>query len=171
MSDETRSVARHAETLLFELSQLITTGPYTVRLVHRFHEIGTECRAGEEVWAAYLAFRGRENLLRLPLALRLALDYLARTRHVPQSAAQIAAGLRRLPFYRKHGSNSGIISRRKFSRSSIKEYVKRLRTAFAIAGRECSIALDGHKILASRVTVGNQVLYQLCSRVEWLHID
>jgi len=66
---------------------------------------GMECHTGEEVTAVCLVHRGREILVPLTLALRLLFDYLARHRHIPQSAAQAVAGMRATCFYVNHGAN------------------------------------------------------------------
>jgi len=170
MSEDLRSVARASETLLLELRDVRQNGPL-IRIVHRFHKPGTGCMAGEEIWAVLLVFRKRESPLNLSLALRLLLDYLGRTRHIPQSATQIAAGLSRTEFYRKHGLNAGTVASRKFSRSVIKEYIKRIRQALSLALRETTVGLDSERVLVSRPTVGNEALYQLRARVEWVHVD
>jgi hypothetical protein len=170
MSDDLRRIARNAEVVLLELRELAQGGP-VIRIAHRFHRLGTDCQAGEEVWAVYLVFRVRELPLRMTLAIRLLIDYLARTRHVPQSATQIAAGMRESIFYRCHGGNGGTVSQRSFSRSAIKEYVKRARKSLDITFREAKIQLDSRRVLVSRNTVGKEKLYQLRARIEWLHLD
>jgi hypothetical protein len=170
MSDDLRIVARRAATLLLELAELSQAGPQ-IRIVHRFHKPETECQAGEEVWAVHLVSRGPDIVLPLSLAVQLLLDYLARTRHVPQSATQIMAGLRTSNFYRRHGANSGTISRRRFVRSAIKEYVKRIRNALDIAFGDAALPLDSKRVLISKDTVGNETHYQLRARIEWMHID
>jgi hypothetical protein len=171
MWNDMRPVARDAELLLTELSGLVQAGPQ-IQIVHRFHRPETECQAGEEILAAYLIIRGRQMHLPLSLAVRLLLDYLARTRHIPQSGSHIAAGMRASRFYRRHGMNSGEISHRKISRSAIKEYAKRIRKALDVAFREkAGLPLDSKRILVSKETVGNETHYQLRARVEWLHID
>jgi len=170
MSDSFRSIGYQAETALLELADLLQTGP-VLRVYHRFWKPGTECLPGEEVWAISLVHQGREFRLPLTLALRLLLNYLATTRHVPQSATQIAAGIRRSPFCAKHGMNSGICSRRKIARSAIKEYIKRLRTALLVAFREAGLSLDPARVLVSRATAGNEVQYQLVSRIEVVHVS
>lgn len=169
MSGDLQPIVEHVELLLSELAESLQAGP-RIRIVHRFQSAGTICKAGEEVWAILLGYRGREVLLALPLALRLLLNYLAETRHIPQSAAQIVAGLRRSAFYAKHGANSGAPSTRRFSRSGIKEYVKRIRGALQRAFRDVGLDLDPGDVLISKGTVGNEVQYQLRARVEWTHV-
>jgi hypothetical protein len=170
MSENIRDVVRSSETLLLELRELRQRGPL-IRIVHRFRKPETECQAGEEVWGVYLIVRGHETLIRLSLALRLLLEYLARTRHVPQSATQIVAGLHKSQFCRQHSLNSGIIASRRFSRSGIKEYIKRVRKALDIAFCEGRLHLDSKDVLVSKCTVGNEKHYQLRARTEWVHID
>jgi hypothetical protein len=169
MSADLLSIAERAEVLLAELVGLSQRGPL-LRIAHRFQRLGTECQAGEEIWAISVVNRGREALLPLGLALRLVVNYLAETRHIPQSATQIAAGMRRSAFYVKHGMNSGILSKRKISRSAVKEYVKRIRKAFGISFREVALALDPKRVLVSKTTVGNEIHYQLRARIEWVHL-
>ena len=106
----------------------------------------------------------------LSLALRQVVNYLAETRRIPQSATQIAAGMRRSAFYVKHGMNSGIPSRRKISRSAVKEYVKRIRKAFGLSFRKIGLDLDPKRVLVSKTTMGNEVHYQLRARIEWVHL-
>lgn len=170
MSDELRIIAHKAETALLELADLFQNGP-VLKITHRFWKPGTECLCGEEVWAAFLVCHGREFRLPLSLALRLLLNYLAENRHVPQSATQITAGTRCSPFYAKHGANSGVILRRKVTRSAIKEYVKRLRLAFTVAFQEAGLNLDSRRVLISQRTMGNEVQYQLRATIQWAHVS
>ena len=131
---------------------------------------GTLCRSGEEIWGISLGWRERETPLPLSLALRQVLNYLAETRHVPQNASQIAAGMRRSAFYIRHGMNSGMPSRRKISRSAVKEYVKRIRQALALAFCAVGLHLDPNRVLVSKTTLGNEIHYQLRARIEWVHL-
>jgi hypothetical protein len=170
MCDKFEIIAERAEVLLTELAELVQAGP-TLRFVHRFQLPWTTCAAGEEIWAVFIIHRGREIPLPLSLALRLVLNYLAETRHIPQSATQIAAGMHRSAFYVKHGMNSGVPSRRRISRSAVKEYVKRLRSAIRIACRYAALDFDPGEVLVSRRTVGNEIRYQLRAAVQWVHIN
>jgi hypothetical protein len=143
-----------------------------LRILHRFSEEGTLfCSPGEEIWAVVLVTQDKEIPLKLGLALRLVADYLARTRHIPQSATQIAAGLRYSAFHLKHGHRGGISQRRKISRSFVREYVKRLRQALEIAFLEAGVAIDARRILLSHATTGTEILYQLKAVIEWVHIE
>lgn len=76
----------------------------------------------------------------------------------------------RAAFYVKHGMNSGIPSRRKISRSAVKEYVKRIRKAFGLSFRDIGLDLDPKRVLVSKTTVGNEIHYQLRARIEWVHL-
>jgi hypothetical protein len=168
MFTDFRPVADKAELLLLELGDLIQSGP-RFRIVHRFRKPGTECAPGEEVTAVYFIYRGREIRVPLSTALLLLFDYSARNRHLPLNATQIAAGMRVSPFYRKHGLNSGVLSLRKMSRSSVKEYVEEIRKALALAFREASLAIDPKRVLVSEKVVGKGVQYRLRATVEWTH--
>ncbi len=169
MFDDLQPIAEGTEVLLTELSGLLQQGP-CFRIVHRFHKPGTDCQVGEEIWMICLMQMGRDIHMPLSLALRQVVNYLAETRHVPQSATQIAAGMRRSAFYAKHGMNSGVPSKRKISRSAIKEYVKRIRRALALSFREAGLHLDPNRVLVSKTTMGNEIHYQLRARIEWVHI-
>ena len=170
MYADLKPIADKAEVLLLELSEMIQNGP-RFRIIHRFRKAGTECHAGEEVAAVHLLHRGRAIPLPLPLALRLVFDYLARHHHMPQSASQITAGMRVSPFYVRHGLNAGVLSRRKISRSSVKEYVKRIRKAMLVAFRESQTTMNPPRVLVSMNTVGNEAQYRMRAVFEWLHID
>lgn len=162
-------VVYKAEFLLLERSVLEQSGP-TLQIVHRFRARGFGCLPGEEVFQVFLLYRGRQILLALPLALRLLINYLAIHRYTAQSATQIAAGMR-THFYQKHGLNSGILSRRKISRTAVKEYVKRIREAFGAAFDEVGLTLRPATVLISLKTLGNEVLYSLRATVKWVHQD
>jgi hypothetical protein len=140
---------------------------------HRFRAPGTECAAGEEVAAVSFVTNQREYFLPLSLTLRLVFDFLARHRHVPLGAAQIAASFRADPFYRKHGSNalnSGALIRR-VSISSVRVYIERIRRAMTLSFREANLRIDPQDVLQSRETVTNAVGYIIRSSVEWVHSD
>jgi len=169
MCGDFRPIAERAELLLAELAWFSQTGP-ELRIVHRFQIPGTNCQAGEEIWAISISHRGQEKVLPLSLALRQVVNYLAETRHIPQSATQIAAGMRRSAFYVKHGMNSGIPSKRRISRSAVKEYVKRIRKAFGLSFCEIGLDLDPKRVLVSKTTMGNEIHYQLRARIEWIHL-
>jgi hypothetical protein len=166
----TYRIADTAEVLLFELHHLLHSGPNI--LIHHAYQLSDHnerCGPGEEIASAYLLHRGRAIFLALPLSLLFVLDSLARSRHIPRSATQIASSIRASEFYRKHGRNSGIASRRKISRSAVKVYVQRIRRALDIALREAGIGLAAEQVLVSKKTVSNQTLYQLHASVSWHH--
>lgn len=170
MSIDLRPVIYKAEALLLERSVLVSSGP-RFRVIHRFRITGTICGAGEEVFAIFLLYRGLEIPVSLPLALRLLFDYLGRHCKVGQSASQIAAGMRASSFYRNHAMNSGELSRRKISRSAVKEYVLRVRRALETVLKQASIPLDSSQVLVSEQTEGNEVLYRLRATVQCQHWD
>jgi hypothetical protein len=170
MSIDLRPVIYKVEALLLERFVLMSSGP-RFRVIHRFRITGTQCAAGEEVFAIFLLYRGQEIPVSLPLALRLLFDYLGRHCHVGQSASQIAAGMRASSFYRNHAMNSGELSRRKISRPAIKEYVLRIRRALDTVLKQASIPLDTSCILVSEQTEGNEVLYRLRAIFQCRHCD
>lgn len=169
MSDELRIITYKVHATLLELADLQQNGPI-LKVVHRFWDVGTECLAGEEVWGVFLMHRGKEFQLPLSLALRLLLNYLGETRHIPQSATQIAAGIRQSDFYSKHGANSGIVSRRRIVRSAVKEYIKRLRLAFGLAFAQAGLNLDPKCVVISHQTMSTEVQYQLRATIQLVHV-
>lgn len=172
MSPDFQHVLRTAELLLLELDRLDHRGP-EFTIVHSFRVAfdGAECQAGEEVSRVLLESRGKQAIVPLALATRLVFDYLARTRHLPQTATQISAGMRRKDFYRNHGLNSGELSVRRICRTAVKEYVKRIREALAVAFQIVALPLDPKRVLVSKATDGNEVQYHLQASIEWLHVD
>jgi len=125
----------------------------------------------EEILGVWL--ESSEIQLRLPLTLRLVLDYLAKHRWVAQSAAQIEAGMRTDPFYLRHGKRSRSSKKmtRRISRSGIKTYVARIRAALQLAFDEAGIDLKVEDILISERTVSNEVGYRLRARVRFVHLQ
>jgi hypothetical protein len=172
MSEGLEPLIEKVDLLLAEFDELVTSGPH-FKIVHRFHEPGTRCLPGEQVGWALLMHRSQEHLLRLPISLLLLFDYFAKNRHRPQSATQIAAGMRADAFYAKHGSNVsiGVRQTRRISRTSVREYVKRLRRALQISFKEAGLRLDPYAVLVSEATESNEIHYRLRATVEWIHID
>jgi hypothetical protein len=172
MNASLRPLIEEIDYLVAERKDLRVRGP-RFKIVHRFRVPGTDCLAGEEIGAVFLVDRGREYSLRLPLALRILFDYMARNGRFPQSARQIELGLRADEFYRRHAANAGdgrALTRR-IPRSAIKVYIKRLHAAIAVALRAARSQLSPDRVLVSHKTVGNEVGYQLKARSEWLHLD
>lgn len=164
------SIADTIEVLLLEQQRIMQAGPH-FRIDHRYRRVGINwlCAPGEEIAAIQLLSRGQAILLALPLSLRLLFEYLAKSRHLPQSATQIAAGIRASSFYRKHGMNSGIVSTRKISRSAIKVYIQRLRKSLVVSFKEAGLPLRPDRVLVSHRTVGNEIVYQLRATISWSH--
>ncbi len=171
-STEPVSVVEKVNVLLAELREIRASGPQ-FRILHRFREPGCDCAPGEEIAAVYLIHQGREFLVPLSLTLRILFDFLARHPHLPQSATQIAAAMYAEPFYRRHGFHASRHAKltRKISRSSVKEFVKRIRQALDCASREAGLCIDPQQVLLSQGTVTNEVVYRLKATTEWIHVD
>lgn len=165
---EVRQILAAVDRSLAELREY-HTGP-SFKIVHRFQSALLDCGPGEEVWLICLVHRGREFPLPLSLSLLLFFDYLARTRHVPQLASQIVAGLEGSEFYRRHGANAGVVQKRRFSRSTVKEYVKRTRQALASVITEADLPIMPDDVLRTECTVANESRYRLKAHVEWVHL-
>jgi hypothetical protein len=172
MNNRFTPVIQEIDVLVAERRGLAAAGPH-FRVLHKFREFEPYCCAGEEVGGVLLVYRSREYMLPLSLALLLLFDYLARNRRLPQSAAQVVAGLRNHPFYARHGMNakSGVKLTRRFSHSSIKVYIERTRQALQAAFDEAGANLNPFAVLISEETEGNMVRYRLKATVEWIHLD
>jgi hypothetical protein len=164
-----RPIADRVDVVALDLSELLQEGPH-VLIDHSYWRSGTVCQTGEEVSNVHLVIRGRTVRLPLALATRLMFDYLAQHRHRPQSAYQIASGMRHSEFYQRHAMNSGRILKRKFAPSCIKEYVQRIRKALKDSFEVANLKIHPSRVLVSETTVGNEVQYRLRARVEWRHI-
>ena len=160
------------DLMMAELRELRSSGP-RFTIVHRFREPGAECLPGEEVAAVFLAHRSARTIVPLPTTLLILFDFLARHSRMPQSASQIAAAMSADPFCCRHGANAprntGLA--RKVSRTSVKEFVKRIRKALDQAFREANLNADALTVLRSESTVSNEVAYRLKATFEWTHLD
>jgi hypothetical protein len=172
MRDSLDPVIDKVDLLLAELRGLRSIGPH-FKIVHRFRESGCLCAPGEEIAAAYLMYRSREFPIPLSVALLLLFDFLAKHSHMPQNASQIVAAIHVDPFYQKHGANAVKQAKlaRRIGRSSVKEFMKRIRRALDLVFRESGLGLDPRTVLVSLETVTNQVGYRLKGTFEWIHID
>jgi len=170
-NDELEAIIEEVDVLVAEMRELNAEGPH-FRILHRFHALGSDCAPGEEVAGVYLVHRGREYFLRLPLALRLLFDYLARHSHLPQSATQIEAGIRAELFYAEHGraaaTEAGNLTR-SIPRSYVRVYIERLRMALKEIFGKSNLRLTGEAVLISQETVMNEVSYRLKATFEWIH--
>lgn len=171
MSANLKCLVEEIDFLLAERRELSARGPH-FRIVHRFRMPGADCTPGEEIFAVSLVHRGHEYHLRLSLALRILVDYLARHSRVPQSARQIELGIRASDFYKWHAANaSGRTVTRGIPRSYVKVYVSRLHRAFSVVFRDAAIGIDPGNVLIRQKTAGNEVGYQLQASWDWVHVD
>ena len=164
-------LTEEVEFLAAERRHLAAVGPH-FRIVHRFSDPGTDCAPGEEVAWALLTQRFQDYQVRLSLSVLLLFDYLARNSRLPQSATQIVAGMKADTFYVRHGANvkTGAKQSRRFNRSAVKEYIKRIRRALQTTFLESGLNVDPFEVLVSEPTDSNQTLYRLKATVEWVHL-
>jgi hypothetical protein len=171
MSNDLHSVLTRVELLFAEKARLSQRGPH-LKVIHRFARNDTgNCAPGEEIFAIIVTSRTDELALPLGANLRLFLDYLCRTRHIPQGASHIAAGIRNSEFCRKHAVNARISMRRKIGRSSVKTYIARVRRALDYAFGKLGIPLQATEVLVSEKTDKRETLYRLHASVEWVHLN
>jgi hypothetical protein len=155
-----------------EHARLAACGPRFV-IVHRFWQPGTICTPGEAVAYICLLHRAEAFSLRLSIGLMLLFDYLARHRHIGQSASLIAAGLNVDPFFQEHGTyaNAHEFLSKGLSRTAVKQQIVRLRAALVSVFREAGLNLDVNRVLISEETEGNEVRYRLKISVTWEHFE
>ena len=166
-------ILNKVDLLVAELAQLRSSGPHFC-ILFRFRMPGSIDRLpGQEVYAVFVLYRGREYQLRLTLAQRIVFDYLANHRRLAQSVRQIELGIRADPFYTFHGKNANgrTVLTRRIPRSSIKEHIRRLLKAIGMAFQEAGIGIDPRNVLLAQKTVGNEVLYRLKATCSWAHTD
>lgn len=171
MSDSFAPILQEVDFLVAERKEIAAAGPH-FKIIHRFHESGTDCCAGEEITSASLVCRSREYVLRLSPKLLMLFDYLARHRHIPQSAAHIVSGMQRSTFYTKHGANARVAVQRsgRLTFRTVKVYIQRLRDAFQIVFGEANLNIDPFLVLVSEATDTNCTLYRLKATAEWVHL-
>jgi hypothetical protein len=159
------------DLLLAEMKLLKSIGPH-FRIGHRFHVADTLCTAGEEIEAVYIVSRRRQYQLRIPLSLRLLVDFLGHHTHMAQSAAQIQAAMAVDPFYVRHGANAtprNAHLRRSLTRSSIRVYIARLRRALGQVFTTAGLSLNPCEVVLSQRTVSNETGYRIRGSFEWVH--
>jgi hypothetical protein len=165
-------ILRALELMKAERSKLSSRGPRFL-ILHRFWQRETNCMPGEVIAEVLLIHHGKKFSVPLSTRLLLVFDYLARHQRLPQSASQIAAGMRLDPFCLRHGANataSRTLSKR-VSRTAVKQQIVRLRAALTSAFREAGMSLDPERVVVSEETAANEVRYFLKAVVEWEHVE
>ncbi|HEV8414598.1 MAG TPA: hypothetical protein VGQ49_13465 [Bryobacteraceae bacterium] len=165
MSDRLSLVVEEVDLLVAEAAWMNARGPHFV-IIHAWHQPGTDCLAGEQVAAVRLVFRGRAFQLGLGTGPLILFDFMARNRWLPQSASQLAAGLNADLFSMRHGSNAPKSRKqaRRFTHTTVKVYVERIREAMALVFREAGANVDPYLVLISEQG------YKLKATVEWIHL-
>jgi hypothetical protein len=171
MRNELEPIIRAVRLLSAERTALSKSGPRFL-IIHRFWQPGTICTPGEAIAEIRLLYRGRKIAVPLSVRLLLLFDYLARHRHFGQNAAQVAAGLTVDPFTLQHGAHAVAksTSKRRISRTAIKQQIMRLRNGIRRALGNAGLTLDVRKILMSETTASNEVCYRLRISAEWEHL-
>lgn len=149
----------------------IESGKLHFRIIHRFRMPGTDCIPGEEIFAVFLLYRGREYQMRLSSALLVIADYLLRHGRYAQTATQISTGIHAGGFYAEHAKNGRRQRIQRIPRSAIREHVKRLKLALSLAFGEANFSFDPENVLQSEESVSNQVLYRWKAIVDVVHLD
>ena len=60
---------------------------------------------------------------------------------------------------------------RRIPRTAIRQYIRRLHKALALAFQDANLGIDPRDVLTVEESVGNQVLYQWKAVVEVIHFD
>src|SRR5262249_44789165 len=150
-SDPGDRLLEEARRLVSDTSSIIIPDHPYLLVIHRFWIPGTKCKSGEEIAVICFVWKTSVFPLRLSLPLLFVGNYLCQHRWLAQSAAQIEAGIKADRFYVKHGTNVRTSKRqwRNISRSSIKEYIRRIREALRLAIAQAGLNLDPRDILSS----------------------
>jgi hypothetical protein len=172
MSNNFTLITQELDFILVEQRTLDVCGPH-IRIWHRGRKPWAQCWPGEEAASAALALSGHEFHISLSPTGLLIFDYIATHRYLPQSATEIAQGLRSEPFYREHGTNVGRGPAKQItvSRAVVKTYINRIRRALASVFAEAGLELDPYSILISETTDTNVVKYRLHATVEVVHSE
>jgi len=170
VNDKLAPVAEAIDLVLTEAREIRTIGPH-FRIIHRFRAPRTECWPGEEVIAIFLVYRGHEYQLSLSPAPLLIADYLLRHSRFAQTASQIASGIRSDGFYAEHGRNAGRQRIKRIPRSAVREYIRRLHQALAMAASKAGLSIDPENILVVEQSVSNHAIYRWRGVVEIAHLD
>ncbi len=170
--NEFEPILRTIDLMKAERAELSVRGP-SFLIIHRFWQPETFCTPGEVIGDIRLLHRRREISVPLSLRLLLLFDYLARHRHLAQSASQIAAALSADPFSQEHGfyANAQETLGKELSRTAVKQQVMRLRAALGSAFRKGGLSLNPNRVLVSEETEGNEVRYRLKISVDWQHVE
>jgi hypothetical protein len=166
-------VTHDVRLLIAELNQL-RSSLLPFKIVHRLRLPGTDCAPGEEVLAICFTPRGHEHQLPLSPAQLLLGDYLLRNQRFAQTASQISSGIQASSFYSEKYATNGDGRRhrmRRIPRTAIRQYIRRLHKALAIAFQAANLGIDPRDVLTVEESVGNQVLYQWRAVVEVIHFD
>ncbi len=169
LNDRFLPVLREIDVLLAEAASLSASGP-RFTIAHRFNH-SANCLPGEEIAYVALMYRSREFILDLSTTEKLLFEALARTRHFPQNASQIAAYMRSDEFFARHGANGlGIRSKRTISCTAVKVYVQRLRLALRAVFETAGLRMDATRVLRTEETAG-PIGYRFRASFEWRHLD
>jgi hypothetical protein len=171
-SPEPRTLVHALDSLKARRAKLSMLGPHC-RLTHRFWQPETICTPGEAIANIEFLHYSRAYSLRVSTCLMLLFDYMARKRHTSESVSLIAAGLGVDPFTQEHGqhANAHKAFGKHFSRTGVKQQIKRLRDAMGKTFDEAGLNLDPERVLVSEATETNEVRYRLKISVEWQHLE
>ena len=150
MRTEFEPILRIVDLMAAERAELSMSGPQFL-IIHRFWQPETLCTPGEAITEIRLLHRTKEVSLPTSLRLMLLFDYLARHKHAPQCAAQIATGLTADPFTRQHGNYAGASTslNKGVSRTAVKQQVMRLRAGLGWAFRKAGLSLNPRRVILS----------------------
>jgi len=156
-------IIEEVEFFQYQERMLSAYGP-TFRIVVSEKRSASTCRV--QVIGVYLLHQGREYAILLSSALANLFHYFACHRDHGQTADQIAFAIRNSRSYvRYHGRPW------RLARTSIKEYVARLRISLATVFTEAGLNLAPDAVLISEATPSNSVAYRLHASVEITHVN
>ncbi len=149
--------------------------PPRLVIVHGHRQPGTLCLPGESIEGAYLLFAASEVdiPIRLSISGLILCDCMVRFHRTPLSIERMERILTADPFYRNLGANTfeRIERMSKFTRTSLKIFVARLREQIAKAMREGGSLLSAEAVLVSEATDSNVLVHRINLPVAVIHRD
>lgn len=149
--------------------------PPRLVIVHGYRRPGTVCLPGESIESAHLQYSPPDMVVpvRLSLAGLIVCDCMVRFHHTLLSTRHMERIVTSDPFYRHLGANSfeRIKNVPKFTRTSLRVYVARMREQIAKAMKEGGSLLSAEDALASETTDSNVVVHRLNLPVDIIHRD
>ena len=157
-------ILEEIEFLIAERNQIACSGPHLVI------QYKSDKEGRRDIVSVRLIHHSRSFQIKLSFLGRIFVDFLAQRRHVPQTAAEIEAGIDGL--YAKDTTHPrGSRRRHLITRRMAKVYVQRLRSALGRTFQDAGLRTNPYRIVLSERSETNMALYRLRCTAEWRKED